>query len=201
MSVNVAVGHRSGGRLATMLVATKKVFIFFFIFHFSFFIFSVATFSPRRSARIKKLIYYFNTQCYILFNTIWGHCNVCNSCASRETNLLVSKIPQSNHYSSLIKYIWYQVYIGTSGRRSSRSGFGRSTGNDVSGYYFLLFWHERSALQLVGVAVGRLATTLVATIFIICFPFFSPPSSPFLIEGVLGSKNLFGKSWSERPIT
>ena len=27
------------------------------------------------------------------------------------------------------------------------------------------------------------------------------PSRPFLIEGVLGSKNLFSESWSDRPIT
>ena len=74
----------------------------------------------------------------------------------------------------------------------------------------------------VGVAVGRclggrLATTLVATIFIIIsssfsphfFPrfFFSPvffpvsPSQPFLIEGVLGSKNLFCESCLKWPIT
>ena len=34
------------------------------------------------------------------------------------------------------------------------------------------------------------------------FPlFFFPPSQPFLIEGVLGSKNLFSESWRERPKT
>ena len=50
----------------------------------------------------------------------------------------------------------------------------------------------------------QLATMLVATIFIIIFffPFFfSPPLSPFLIEGVLGSKNLFSESGSKWPIT
>ena len=59
-AVGVAVGRRSGGRMATTLVATKNVFIFLFIFffHHHFFspLFSVATFSHRRSARIKKLI-------------------------------------------------------------------------------------------------------------------------------------------------
>ena len=40
---------------------------------------------------------------------------------------------------------------------------------------------------------GRLTTTLVATKNVFIFPFFSP-SSPFLIEGVLGSKNLFSES-------
>ena len=55
-AVGVAVGRRSGGRLATTLVATKNVFIYL-LFFFSFFIFSaVATFSHRRRARIKKLI-------------------------------------------------------------------------------------------------------------------------------------------------
>ena len=78
------------------------------------------------------------------------------------------------------------------------------------GYYRLL-------ARAVGVAVGRrsgeqLATTLVATIFIIIFLFiffqffpflsrFSPPSLPFLIEGVLGSRNLFSESDSKCPIT
>ena len=36
-AVSVAVGRRSGGRLATTLVATKNVFIFFFFLFFSFF--------------------------------------------------------------------------------------------------------------------------------------------------------------------
>ena len=65
--------------------------------------------------------------------------------------------------------------------------------------------------RAVGVAVGRcsggrLATTLVATISTIIFFFttifhHSPPSRPFLIEGVLGSKNLFSESGSKWPIT
>ena len=64
--------------------------------------------------------------------------------------------------------------------------------------------------RAVAVAVGRrsggqLATTLVATknVFIFFFLFFSffSPSSPFLIEGVLGSKNLFSESGSKWPIT
>ena len=49
------------------------------------------------------------------------------------------------------------------GRRSSRSAFGQSTGNDVSGHY------KRHYLPP---------------------PTFFPPSSTFLIEAVLGSKNL-----------
>jgi len=48
------VGRRSGGRLATTLVATKNVIIFSFLFSFLFF--PVVYFSHRRSARIKKLI-------------------------------------------------------------------------------------------------------------------------------------------------
>ena len=66
--------------------------------------------------------------------------------------------------------------VGTSVRRSSRSSFGRLTGNDVSGHYkrhyFLFFF-------------------LFLFFF---FLFFSSPSSTFLIEGVLGSKNLFSES-------
>ena len=66
--------------------------------------------------------------------------------------------------------------------------------------------------RAVGVAVGRrsggrLATTLVATknVFIFFlfffFTFSFSPSRPFLIEGVLGSKNLFSESGSKWPIT
>ena len=69
--------------------------------------------------------------------------------------------------------------IGTSVRRSSRSAFRRLTGNDVSGHYkrhyFLSF-------------------------FSFFFLFFSP-SSTFLIEGVLGSKNLFCESCLKCPKT
>ena len=50
-SVGIAVGRRSGGRLATMLVATIFIIIFFPVLFFS-----VVTFSHRRCARIKKLI-------------------------------------------------------------------------------------------------------------------------------------------------
>ena len=63
--------------------------------------------------------------------------------------------------------------FGTSGRRCSRSPLG-----------------------------GRLATMLVATISaVIFFFFFFSPSSIFLIEGVLGSKNLFSESCLKWPIT
>ena len=61
--------------------------------------------------------------------------------------------------------------------------------------------------RAVGVPVGqrlggRLVMTLVAIIndIIFTFSFFSS-SSTFLIEGVLGSKNLFSKSWRERQKT
>ena len=55
VSVGVAVGRRSGGRLATTLVERYFHNSFLFFLHF-FFIFSVVYFSHRRSARIKKLI-------------------------------------------------------------------------------------------------------------------------------------------------
>ena len=57
----------------------------------------------------------------------------------------------------------------------------RSTGNDVSGHYFHHYF-------------------LFFLLFFSFFLFFSP-SSIFLIEGVLGSKNLFSKSGSKWPIT
>ena len=62
---------------------------------------------------------------------------------------------------------------GTSGRCCSQS-----TGNDVSGHYFRHY-------------------------FLLFFSFFifSPPSRPFLIEGVLVSKNLFSESCLKWPIT
>ena len=57
-----------------------------------------------------------------------------------------------------------------------------------------LNWHERSALQSVGVrrATGNYVSgTLFSTLFSSIPPF---PSQPFLIEGVLRSKNLFSES-------
>ena len=69
--------------------------------------------------------------------------------------------------------------FGTSDRRFSRSAFG-----------------------------GRLATTLVSGLlkhlysiffFPLAPPLLTPLLRPFLIEGVLGSKNLFSKSCLERP--
>ena len=61
-------------------------------------------------------------------------------------------------------------------------------------------WHERSALQ--SVAVRRSTGNDVSGHYFhhsfLFISFFSPPSSPFLIEGVLGSKNLYSKSWRKR---
>ena len=68
--------------------------------------------------------------------------------------------------------------------------------------------------RAVGVPVGRRSDGRLATMWkstknvfiffffpvffpVFFFPRFSPPSSPFLIEGVLGSKNLFSKSDSQ----
>ena len=72
------------------------------------------------------------------------------------------------------------------------------------------YWHKRLALQSVAVrrstgnyVSGPLFSQLFFQ-FSIFSPFFSSifsPSRPFLIEGVLGSKNLFSKSWQERPKT
>ena len=53
-AVDVPVGRHSGGRLAMTLVATKNVILFFFFLFF--FLFSVVTFSHRRSAWIKNPI-------------------------------------------------------------------------------------------------------------------------------------------------
>ena len=68
--------------------------------------------------------------------------------------------------------------FGTSVWRSSRSAFGRPTGNDVSGHY------KRHCF-----------------LFFFSFFFFLFPSSTFLIEGVLRSKNLFSESCLECPKT
>ena len=65
-----------------------------------------------------------------------------------------------------------------------------------------IFWRERAAFQRLAFGQSTAGNDVVATIFIIPF-FFSPfpPSRPFLIGGVLGSKNLFSKSCLERPKT
>ena len=76
-------------------------------------------------------------------------------------------------------------------------------------------WRERAAFQRSAFGRSTAGNDVVATIFICLFsfffiyfffPFFSPfffppPSRPFLIEGVLRSKNLFRESCLERPKT
>ena len=66
------------------------------------------------------------------------------------------------------------IKIGTSGRRSSWSVFGRSTGNSISGHYKQHYF--------------------LVSVFLPFFPVFFSPSSTFLIEGVLERKDLFNKS-------
>ena len=60
------------------------------------------------------------------------------------------------------------------------------------------YWRERAAFQRSAFGQSTAGNDVVATIFIRLFFFFSsffppifPPLRPFLIEGVLGSKNLF----------
>ena len=76
--------------------------------------------------------------------------------------------------------------------------------------FFSFYWRERAAFQWSAFGRSTAGNDEVATIFIRIFfsffppffsPFFFPPSRPFLIEGVLGSKNLFSKSCLERPKT
>ena len=62
-------------------------------------------------------------------------------------------------------------------------------------------WRERAAFQRSAFGRSTAGNDVVATIFIRIFFFFFPPfffrfspSRPFLIEGVLGSKNLFSES-------
>ena len=63
-------------------------------------------------------------------------------------------------------------------------------------------WRERAAFQRSAFGRSTAGNDVVATIFIRLFLFFPPrffssPSRPFLIEGVLGSKNLFSKvAWN-----
>ena len=66
------------------------------------------------------------------------------------------------------------------------------------------FGHERAPFQRSLFGRSTVGNDVVATIFIRLFLFFPPffsPSRPFLIEGVLGSKNLFRESCLERPKT
>ena len=90
-----------------------------------------------------------------------------------------------------------KVFFGTSCRRCSQSPL------CISGP---LFWHELSALQSVAVrrSTGNdVSGHFFRHYFLLFFSslFFSPPSRPFLIEGVLGSKNLFSESCLKWPIT
>ena len=54
------------------------------------------------------------------------------------------------------------------------------------------YLHEREAFQRSAFGWSTAGNDVVATIIIrVFFPvFFSPPSRPFLIEGVIGTKNL-----------
>ena len=73
------------------------------------------------------------------------------------------------------------------------------------------FWRERAAFQRSTAGNDVVATIFIRIfllffftrffpVFSVFFPFFSP-SRPFLIEGVLGSKNLFSESCLECPKT
>ena len=67
-----------------------------------------------------------------------------------------------------------------------------------------VYWHKCAAFQRSVFGRSTAGNDVVATISIslfLFFPVFFPPSWPFLIEGVLGSKNLFSESWSELPKT
>ena len=91
------------------------------------------------------------------------------------------------HIMEVIKVDWLELkicsstlFFGMSGRRCSRSPFRRSTGNDASGHYF-----HHSFFRFISFS------------FFVSFGFsvapFSnkgstPPSSPFLIEGVQFAK-------------
>ena len=61
-------------------------------------------------------------------------------------------------------------------------------------------WHERTAFQRLVFQQSTAGNEVVATILINLFPLFSP-SQPFLIEGVLGSKNLIFENCLEHPKT
>ena len=62
---------------------------------------------------------------------------------------------------------------------------------------------QRSAFQRSTAGNDVVATIIIClfSFFPRFFPVFFSPSRPFLIEGVLGSKNLFSESWRERPKT
>ena len=79
--------------------------------------------------------------------------------------------------------------------------FGQSVSPSV-GMMVSLFlnWHERVVFQRSAFGRSTAGNDVAATILISLF-LRSPPLLPFLIEGVLGSKNLFSESCLERPKT
>ena len=126
---------------------------------------------------------------------------------------------------SLLRYLQNNIGIclilnfGTSVRHSSRSAFGRSTGNDVSGNYFhhsffsppfffssvTTFSHKRSARIKKLILMGT-PKNLWVDLFSDPVGHFGAPWKPFWIfevftEVMIESKNLFCESWSEDPIT
>ena len=72
-------------------------------------------------------------------------------------------------------------------------------GNSIFFFCVCHNWHECAAFQWL-----TAGNDIVAPIFIRPFLLFFPPvppSQPFLIEGVVGSKNLFSESCIEHPKT
>ena len=103
----------------------------------------------------------------------------------------------------LLKWGVLDFHFGMGDLLSNWLAFARSTGNDVSGHYechYFLFFSTRGRCSRRW-SFGRLTDNYKCHYF--PFSIFFLPfslSQPFLIEGVLGSKNLFSKRWWERWI-
>ena len=100
------------------------------------------------------------------YNHLNHHMTILNILTTLNTLLLTSLTNLIT--TRLISILSKPIKSGTSSRHSSRSAFGWSTGNDVSGHYKRRYF---------------------------LFSFF--PSSTFLIEGEFGTKNLFSKRWRQ----
>ena len=95
----------------------------------------------------------------------------------------------------------------------NKKGKNSGTFSSLTGHiykHFIIFvlkryWHERAAFQRSVFGQSTAGNDVVATknnsFSFLFFSFFFSPSSTFLIEGVLGSKNLFSESCLDCPKT
>ena len=98
----------------------------------------------------------------LIFNLMQHNCLTLQPYRTQHSLILESYPTQ--HFLILESYpTQLSDIIGTSVGCSSRSAFGWSTGNDVSGHYKSHYWHQRAAFQRLSFWHSRSGGRLLAT--------------------------------------